>query len=508
MFSVLYPSAKPPANEPVEAPEYFRDLNLDQILDAVAAEREAYDLAPFLRDPLRDSDAIAYRHEVLRDLERDDTLAHVEAFSQAMRSVRERLARAEKAHYDRQRERWFLDAAISYCAAISALSQALRADALTSRGLVGFRDYVNAYAATAAFRTLADRAHAIEGALAKVAYGLVLTGDEITVRAYEGEPDYSVDVERTFERFKQGSVKSYIVEFPPTPEANHVEARILDYVSALFPQQFAELADFRTAYARFTDETIERFDREVQLYAAYLAYIAPLRDAGLQFCYPAVCTIDKNERNDGVFDLALAHKLAADGSHVVTNDYALNDPERILVVTGPNQGGKTTFARMFGQLHYLARLGLLVPGSTAKLFLCDAIFTHFEREEDPSALRGKLEDDLFRIRDILAKATSRSVVITNEIFSSTTPQDAVGLGKRILDEIVKLDALCVWVTFLDELASLGPTIVSMVSTVAVDDPTKRTYKVVRRPADGRSYALSIAEKYGLTYERIRKRVVR
>ncbi len=260
-----------------------------------------------------------------------------------------------------------------------------------------------------------------------------------------------------------------------------------------------------TAYDDFLDPTVTRFDREVQFCLSWLDYVARLAQHGLPCCRPRVGVDAQQIEAHDTFDIALANTLLASPTPIVRNSWHLRDPERIFVVSGPNQGGKTTFARTVGQLHYLGTLGLPVPGREARLLLPDEVFTHFEREEDATS-SGKLEDELLRIHAILDRATDASIIIMNESFSSTTLADSRFLGRQVLSRIMALDAIAVYVTFVDELASLGEKTVSMVSTVDPSDPAVRTFEVVRRPADGLAFAAAIADKYGLTYERLRERL--
>jgi DNA mismatch repair protein MutS len=491
--------------EPREAPDCFADLRLDQIVDAITAGRDEYDLKPFYCVPLSTVDAIVYRHDVMRDLQRDGVLESIRSFSEQMGLMRRHLKQADKLYYKHQKERLFLDAADVYCRAVMRLDKELAGAPLTSHGFLAFREYVREYAAAGGFRSLDAEIQGIKHDLSAVGYAVLINGDSVTVRKYDGEIDYSIDVGETFERFKQGAVKDYTVAFPAGIEMNHVEAKVLDFVAQLYPGVFLGLDNFCLRHADYQDATLRGFDREVQFYVAYLEYVARFEQAGLSVCYPRVSR-DKQAYVYEGYDFALAARLVAENSPVVCNDFFLRGVERILVVSGPNQGGKTTFARTFGQVHYLAALGCPVAGRDAHTFLFDSLLTHFEREESIANLRGKLEDDLVRIHNILARATPDSIVIMNEIFTSTALQDAVFLSRNVMNRIVELDVLSVWVTFIDELASAGEKTVSMVSTVVPENPAVRTYKIVRRRADGLAYALSIAEKHRLTYAQLSERI--
>jgi hypothetical protein len=501
------PPAEPGAGEPID-PACASDLRLDQVVEAVVRGREDPEyLRALLYRPQPELDTIRYRQEVFADFEDERLLAGVSGFAERMLDVRRHLAALEKMHHGLQRQGWFLDAAAIYCRALRSLADVLETAPLRARALTSFRAFLTDYVASERFTLVEADTSERKRSLSEIVYNVRIRGGRVDVSRYDDEPDYSLEVEALFERFAQGEVRDYRLGYRGEPAFNHVGAQILELVARLFKPQFAALAAYCEQHRGFVDETVRRFERELGFYLSYLKFTAPLRSAGLRLCVPEVSDRKQVDAVD-TFDLALASKLMAEGRPVVVNEFHLSGPERIIIVSGPNQGGKTTFARTFGQLHHLAALGCPVPGSRASLFLCDRIYTHFEREEDLADLSGKLESDLVRIDRLLRAASGRSIVILNELFTSTTVNDARFLGEKVLARLIELDLLGVFVTFVDELASAGEQVVSMLSTVVPEDPAQRTFKVVRGPADGLAYALAIAAKHDVTYERLHARLRR
>lgn len=498
--SLLFAATPRPDEAMARAPEHFADLALDRIVAGVTAGRDRFGLAPLWHLPLRDHELIGYRQAVFADLELPAVRSALERFAEALGDVGRRLAPDRPAETRWQQRRWVLDAAAGYCRAIGDLTAALPAAGPRSDALRGLASWLAGHTAGPVFASLCRDVAAVSERLDALRYDVLLRGLKVTVEAFDGEPDLTEQVTATFARFRQAPAQDHRSRLP-APSLDRVAAQVSELVAKLFPDEHAELTRFAAEHAHFVDPTVELLARELQFYLGYRSFLARLDGTGLATTLPGLGERGHLEAT-ATYDLALAASLAPEARPVVTNDVALRGRERILVVTGPNQGGKTTLARTVGQLYYLASLGCPVPGRAVRLAVPDGIHTHFERQEDVARHVGRLEDDLVRIRGILESTTADSVVVLNEIFSSTALADARLLSGEVLRRLGRIGAVCVCVTFIDELSRLDDSTVSMVATVDPDDPAVRTLRLERRPADGRAHALALARKYGLTYDQL------
>ncbi|MDR2421537.1 MAG: hypothetical protein LBD49_05505 [Oscillospiraceae bacterium] len=520
-YSILFPDAGAEPEWNREEPECFKDLNLDQVLGRIVYKKKDFGLAEFYYTPLSDARAIMYRQDITRELEDPALRAAFDAFSSAifslknvMADIMDSLLSGNKMYDNYMTRGRVMDCADWYSFEVAKLAGVLRGREMRSEGLRGFSEYLFAYINSESFKMLGERVKKLREAFSKIEYCIFLSGStkglstgmlRVSVQKYEGQPSHADELMRCFEKFKQGETSGYERSLPDTPGNPEVESRLLDILAALFSEEYGDLNDFCRRHIGFVDNILARFSREIQFYLGWHESVEDTGRHGLGFCYPAVTESKERIYAYGCYDFALAKNIEAG---IVTNDFEINAPERIVVITGPNQGGKTTFSRAFGQAHYFACLGLSVPAREASLFIFDRILTHHGREEDITQENGQLRDDLMRLRGVLEKATDRSIILVNEILASTTLSDAMLLGGYMMDMFAKLGAIVLCVTFLDELANHGEETFSMAGLINEDDPAKRTYKIVRKPPSGLAYAEHIANKYGLSYEKLRGRIAK
>lgn len=504
LHSLLFESPPQPSTfAPSPPDDAFVDLHLTEIIRAATNGHPDHHLDEIYRRPLAGIDAITYRHEVFRDLADDGTRTAIATFTSGLREVRTLLDQRDRLHLAPEARLWHLYAVRCYSRVLRRFRDALHAQHPTSRALRAMDDNLSGYLESSGFSTLADRAEALHQRIMDLRFVVLSDGNRLTVGPFDHEPDYTQEILDTFARFRHGEHPGSDPTSARTEPLDRVGGILLSLVAQIFPSVFEELARFHEEHHTFITDQVATYEHDAEFYLGYLNLIQPMRKRGMAFTLPEIHRSPREEHVTAMTDMALAHRRP---TTLVTNDYHLATGEQMLAISGPNQGGKTTTARTIGQLHYLSRIGVPVAAQDADLLLVDRVFTHFERSESIETLTGKLEDELLRIHAILEQATAESLIILNETFGSTSLDDGRLLGTSIIHRILRIGALSVYVTFIDELTTLDASIVSMKSLVDPDDVTVRTFKVERHPADGKAYALALARMYRLDHESIRKEV--
>jgi DNA mismatch repair protein MutS len=488
------------------------DLLLFELINDITKSKERFDLKPFFYQLSSSIEEIEYRQQILNDIYDDDIRKLLNDFSvriyDSIYRIEHVFSRIEShsEYFNNNIEKGkFLHAVVVYCDALINFYQNISETNVQSKGLSEFIYYIEEYIKSKTFLDLKLNADAIQKEMKNISFNMLITQGNIKVKNYEGQKEISEEIQELFLKFREAKDIKQYKDNQTIPHAEHVEVAVLDLLSTIHTETFSKLEKFCLDNIHYIDRMIHQVAREIQFFVCYYDYIAPLKEQ-FSFCFPKVTTSKINRYLNDSFDIVLAKKYIKDREDLVLNGFSIKENEKILIVTGPNQGGKTTFARMIGQVHYLSGLGLSVPGTSAQLLVVDHIYTHFEKEEDIENKSGKLKDDLIRLKDIIDNLSSESLVVINEILASTSLEDGLYIGEKIIDQLVQQDCTCVYVTFLDELSNYSPACVSLVSEVDDEDFNKKTLKIVRKDADGKAYAHHIARKFGLTKDRIEKRL--
>ena len=152
---------------------------------------------------------------------------------------------------------------------------------------------------------------------------------------------------------------------------------------------------------------------------------------------------------EGLYDMAIAIKKKGE---VVANNH--KSSSKMWVITGANQGGKTTFLRSLGQAYLFMQAGIFVPAKALTLPMVSKIFTHFDKEEDTNLESGKFDDELRRFNNLIDKLDDRSLIILNESFQSTDEHEGSKIGFEIIKAFRDSNVFVILVTHMYDLAML------------------------------------------------------
>lgn len=220
---------------------------------------------------------------------------------------------------------------------------------------------------------------------------------------------------------------------------------------------------------------------ELAFYVGALSLKEALDRKGVPVCLPEFCPKGSLRRSfEDLRDMSLC--LTAAGPVVPVSLSFENKP--LLVITGANKGGKTTFLRSLGQSQLLAQSGLFTAAKSCTLPLVSGLFTHFCREEDSELASGKLDEELRRMDAIVDHLTPGSLVLFNESFASTNEREGSALCRQIARSFIKNGMEAVFVTHQFAFARLCQT----------EDPSHTLFLRAPRLSDGsRSFVIEEGE---------------
>ena len=296
-------------------------------------------------------------------------------------------------------------------------------------------------------------------------------------------------------------------------------------------QQMALSFAFNSAINEVFKTSIRSWKKVVQLYVLentdFLIRMMPeiefvvkaselmtrLRERGCRLCRPEILPAEE-KRFDAVnlCNPVVALKIS---DPIVPNDFSFDEEGMIFVITGPNRGGKSVMTCAVGLAFVMAQLGLYVCADSARVSPCDAIFTHFPTGSEDTIDKGRLGEECARLDAIFDTLTENSLALLDESLSSTGSYEASYIAGEVLSGFSMARCRCIFSTHLHDLAASvdrinaeclpkgGVKIDNMVA--AIDDGT-RSFKIRRARPDGKSYARDIAEKYGLSFDKIMNKI--
>ncbi|HEX2945731.1 MAG TPA: hypothetical protein VHT96_07230 [Clostridia bacterium] len=253
---------------------------------------------------------------------------------------------------------------------------------------------------------------------------------------------------------------------------------------------------------------------EMTFYLCCVRLFNRLKENGMAFCKPDIAKLeDRNCIIENTYNVNLALHMLMHGEKpaekIVLNDVIFDERGRIIIITGPNRGGKTVYTESAGLAQILFQAGTFVPGTYALMSPVDSIYSHFPVDENQTVELGRLGEEAKRLNQIFTDSTNHSLILLNESLTSTSYMEGLYISRDVIKALRYMGVRAIFNTHMHELANSADAINNevqgesrVISFVTGMAGGSRSYRIQPGAPLGKSYAMDIAMKYGVSFEQI------
>lgn len=332
-------------------------------------------------------------------------------------------------------------------------------------------------------------------------------------------PDFDIERVSTIEFVPYGLRSKYTIMdvavatklSSPTHRVRYEDALL----SAIAPKMekhlkthFYEVKKTLTKYINYDSSFLVEMFEGLTFYLRSAKLAKRLKDKGYVITFPEIKPdTDSKLSVTGFYNIRLAFNSKEE---IVKNNFTFTPKERIFILTGPNRGGKTIVEQALGLISVMMSLGMFVTADTCTGLPFGNILTHFPIDENLTINYGRLGEEAVRIKEIVKASDDNTLIFFNETFSTTSASDGLYLSKDLIHILKENGAYVIFNTHIHDLAreihemNKWDGQGNITSLVMERKDEKNTFLLKRAEPDSSSYAMEIAEKYGITYEQMKE----
>lgn len=289
----------------------------------------------------------------------------------------------------------------------------------------------------------------------------------------------------------------------PTPIMNNLTG----FAESMLTSVTKKLKKELSKYTDYNGTNLAKLGDELVFYTRCIALEKKMLANGMPCCIPSFS--DDDTCFGQLYNIRLAIKNSE--TKIVCNDIHFDRNNTIIILTGPNRGGKTILTQAIGLAFLMFQHGIFVPCENGKIRICDNIFTHFPADENQTVTLGRLGEEAERFSKIWENATSESLILLNESFATTSHYESLYIAKDVIKCLCCLGARTCFNTHMHELAEnpdefiCDKSVCSASSAVMGKREGENIFKISYEKPNGKSYAQEIAAKYGVSFEQLFKK---